>query len=77
MSKQKLIMKAVELYKQEMKILIDEEKLLDKRKELCFERFLDRCYHVQEMSWWARLHEEASVELDDKEKVLEKAQVPV
>lgn len=66
MSKQKLMNQAIELYRSEMKILVDEEKLLEKRKDLCFERFLDRCHHINEMSWWERKKEEANLDFVEK-----------
>lgn len=66
MSKQKLIMQAIDLYRSEMKILSDEEKLLTQRKEHCFERFLHRCHSINEMSWWECVRDEANGEIKDK-----------
>ena len=40
--------KIIELYKAEMNILKQEQALLDKRKDLCFKRFIERSENIRE-----------------------------
>ena len=57
MLKQKLILKAVENFKHEIKIIRDEAELLKKREDLVFERFLERCKDIHAMTFMERWRE--------------------
>lgn len=54
MLKQKLILKAVEAFHKEWKILTNEKKLLEERENLCFQRFLARCNKIHDITFFER-----------------------
>ena len=64
MLKQKLILQAVQLYQKEMKLLRDERKLLENREDLCFDRFLDRCKEIHELTFMERWKQAAESEME-------------
>lgn len=53
--KQKLIRQAIELYYAEMRIILDEKRMLLEREERCFDRFIDRCNDIHEETFFERV----------------------
>ena len=63
MIKQKFILQEVENFKKEWKFLQEERKLLTAREDLCFNRFLDRCKDIHELTFYERWNHVGSEEM--------------